>query len=67
MHAVIELGQDCCRISDGNCAHGFIWVGSAGPLDLKAGIPGQVACLEGWERDSSGDAKHGVDCLSVWN
>ena len=67
MHAVIELGQDCCRISDGNCARGFVWVGSARPLDLEAGIWGQVARLEGRGRRSSGDGKPGVECLSVWN
>ena len=67
MHAVIELGQDCCRISDGNCAHGFVWVGSARPLDLEAGIRCLVARSEGRGRRSSGEGKHGVDCLSLWN
>ena len=67
MHAVIELGQDCCRISDGNCTRSFVWVGSAGPLNLEAGIWGQMARSEGGGRRSSGEGKHGVDCLSVWN
>ena len=67
MHAVSELGQDRCRISDGNYARGFVWVGSAGPLDLEAGIWGQMAHLEGGGRCPSGDGKHGVDFLSVWN
>ena len=67
MHSVIELGQDYYRISDGNCARGFVWVGSSGPLDLEAGIWGQVARLEGRGRRFSGEGKHGVDCLSFWN
>ena len=67
MHAVIELGQGRCRISNGDYAGGFVWVRSAGLLDLQACIWGQMARSEGRGRRPSGEGKHGVDCLSVWN
>ena len=65
LHAVVELGQDRCRVSDSNCARGFVWVGSARPLDLEAGIRGQMTRSKGRGRRLSGEGKHGVDCLSV--
>ena len=65
VHTVVKLGQDGCRVSDANCACGLVWVWSAVPFDLEAGIQYQVARSEGWGRLPSREGKHGVACLSI--